>query len=239
MVQNGTQKEETCIYAVTIFLTGKPHRKDPNHPDYVPSIFTYNQVSSKQIKNKIGRFDFVCRKRLGIESTSSNLDTTNNWTVACVKYKTNTALHGDISEHSAETSEEPVCHSVIVHRSLDQGSSLTETPIPPVLHGDHISEHSAETSEETVCHSVATDSLSNQGSSLTETHILLDPVAGNLESNENSSLQVSTQLHRNETIASTSCTACTKIKIYERSLMMEIDNIWIERDAALQEVKRT
>ena len=217
------------------FFTGKPHRKDPNHPDYVPSIFTYNQVSSKQIENKMRRFDFVCRKRLGVESTS-NLATTNNRAVALDNKKTNTALHGDISEHSAETSEEPVCHSVIVNRSLDQGSSLTEVPIPPVLHGD-ISEHSPETSEETVCHSVATDSLSNQGSSLTETHILPHPVAENLESNENSSLQVSTQLHRNETMASTSCTACTKSKIYERSLMMEIDNIRIERNAALQEVK--
>ena len=112
--------------------------------------------------------------------------TTNNRAVALDNKKTNTALHGDISEHSAETSEEPVCHSVIVNRSLDQGSSLTEAPIPPVLHGN-ISEHSPETSEETICHSVATDSSSNQGSSLTETHILPHPVTENLESNENSS----------------------------------------------------
>ena len=173
---------------MTIFFTGKPHRKDPNHPDYVPSVFTYNQVSSKQIKNKMRRFDFVCRKRLGIESTS-NLATTNDTTVALDNNKTNTALHGDISEHSVETSEEPVWHSVIVNRSLDQGSSLT--PIPPVLHGD-ISEHSAETSEETVCHSVATYSLLNQWYSLTETHILPHLVAENLESNKFFSASVNT-----------------------------------------------
>ena len=35
--------------------------------------------------------------------------------------KANTTLPGDISEPSAETSEEPVFHSVIVNRSLDQG----------------------------------------------------------------------------------------------------------------------
>jgi hypothetical protein len=49
------------------FNTGKPHRKDPNHPDYVPSIFTFNQVSTKQIENKMRRYEFVCRRRLGVE----------------------------------------------------------------------------------------------------------------------------------------------------------------------------
>ena len=35
--------------------------------------------------------------------------------------KANTTLPGDISEPSAETSEEPVFHSVIINRSLNQG----------------------------------------------------------------------------------------------------------------------
>ena len=43
------------------FITGKPDRKDSNHLDYVPSIFTFSRSSKKQNENKVKRF--ACSKK--------------------------------------------------------------------------------------------------------------------------------------------------------------------------------
>ena len=81
------------------------------------------------------RYEFVCRKRLGVEKmpkkfvnvltnkktlvldNSAGVNTTIN----------NTVLHGDVSEHSAVTPS----HSTTTDSSADYVSSLTEIPILP------------------------------------------------------------------------------------------------------------
>jgi hypothetical protein len=118
------------------FNTGRPHKKDPNHPDYVPSIFTFNQVSAKQIENKIRRYEFVCRKRLGVEKmTKKSVNVLTNKETLVLDNSAgvnntvtnNTVLHGDISEHSAVTPS----HSTTTDSSADYVSSFTELPILP------------------------------------------------------------------------------------------------------------
>ena len=50
------------------FISGKPNRKDPLHPDYVPSLFTFSNQQSDQAKeSKVKRYENLKRRKIMAE----------------------------------------------------------------------------------------------------------------------------------------------------------------------------
>lgn len=55
------------------FISGKPNRKDPLHPDHVPSLFAFSNTSEVENGKKVRRYNnMMKRRRILGESNSSN-----------------------------------------------------------------------------------------------------------------------------------------------------------------------
>lgn len=87
------------------FISGQPHKDNPSHPDYVPSIFKFSACdrSSKSSLNKLQRFSSATKRRKArAEVTQSETQTQSE------QFTSNDDLNDDLNINQADNDNETV-----------------------------------------------------------------------------------------------------------------------------------